>query len=78
MEKTKLIYLINDLMEDFDPYEYDDMSSEFNMIEYIEETLDNDSKAIKNFCNMVLEECDDYDITLKAKMILEELALYSN
>ena len=59
MEKQNLIYLINNLMEDFDPYEYDDMSSEFNMLEYIEETLDNEPKAIKDFCNMVLDEKDE-------------------
>ena len=74
MEKEKLVYLINDLMADFDPYEYMDMESEFNMLDYIEETLDNDPKTIKDFCNMVLEECEnDYDLTLKAKTILKEI-----
>ncbi len=74
MPKTNLIYLINNLMEDFDPYEYDDMSSEFNMLEYIEDTLDNDPKTIKDFCYMVLEECEDYDLIDKAKRILKEVA----
>ena len=74
MPKTELIYLINNLMEDYDPYEYDDMSSEYNMLEYIEETLDNESKKIKDFCNMVLDECEDYDLIFKAKTILKEIA----
>lgn len=74
MPKTELIYLINNLMEDYDPYEYDDMSSEYNMLEYIEETLDNEPKAIKDFCNMVLDECEDYDLIFKAKTILKEIA----
>ena len=73
MEKEKLIYLINDLMEDFDPYEYEEQADERNMLEYIEQTLDNDPKAIKDFCDMVLEESEDYDIILKAKTILKEL-----
>lgn len=73
MEKEKLIYLINDLMEDFDPYEYEDQADERNMLEYIEQTLDNEPKAIKDFCDMVLEESEDYDIILKAKTILKEL-----
>lgn len=73
MEKEKLIYLINDLMEDFDPYEYEELADERNMLEYIEQTLDNEPKAIKDFCDMVLEESEDYDIILKAKTILKEL-----
>lgn len=73
MEKERLIYLINDMMEDFDPYEYEEMADERNPLEYIEQTLDNDPKAIRDFCDMVLEECEDYDITLKAKTILKEL-----
>lgn len=73
MEKERLIYLINDLMEDFDPYEYEDMADERNMLEYIEQTLDNEPKAIKEFCDMVLDECEDYDLILKAKTILKEL-----
>ena len=73
MKKEKLIYLINDLMEDFDPYEYEDQADERNMLEYIEQTLDNEPKAIKDFCDMVLEESEDYDIILKAKTILKEL-----
>ena len=73
MEKERLIYLINDMMEDFDPYEYEEMADEHNPLEYIEQTLDNDPKAIKDFCDMVLEECEDYDIVLKAKTILKEL-----
>lgn len=73
MEKERLIYLINDMMEDFDPYEYEEQAEERNPLEYIEQTLDNDPKAIKDFCNMVLEECEDYDIILKAKTILKEL-----
>lgn len=73
MEKEKLVYLINDLMEDFDPYEYEDQADERNMLEYIEQTLDNEPKAIKDFCDMVLEESEDYDIILKAKTILKEL-----
>lgn len=73
MEKEKLIYLINDLMEDFDPYEYEEQADERNMLEYIEQTLDNEPKAIKDFCDMVLEESEDYDIILKAKTILKEL-----
>lgn len=73
MEKEKLIYLINDLMEDFDPYEYEELADERNMLEYIEQTLDNEPKAIKEFCDMVLEESEDYDIILKAKTILKEL-----
>lgn len=73
MEKEKLVYLINDLMEDFDPYEYEELADERNMLEYIEQTLDNEPKAIKDFCDMVLEESEDYDIILKAKTILKEL-----
>lgn len=73
MEKEKLVYLINDLMEDFDPYEYEEQADERNMLEYIEQTLDNEPKAIKDFCDMVLEESEDYDIILKAKTILKEL-----
>lgn len=73
MEKEKLIYLINDLMEDFDPYEYEELADERNMLEYIEQTLDNEPKTIKDFCDMVLEESEDYDIILKAKTILKEL-----
>ena len=73
MEKEKLIYLINDLMEDFDPYEYEEQADERNMLEYIEQTLDNEPKAIKDFCDMVLEESEDYDIIFKAKTILKEL-----
>lgn len=73
MEKEKLVYLINDLMEDFDPYEYEELADERNMLEYIEQTLDNEPKAIKEFCDMVLEESEDYDIILKAKTILKEL-----
>ena len=73
MEKEKLIYLINDLMEDFDPYEYEELLDERNVLEYIEQTLDNEPKAIKDFCDMVLEESEDYDIILKAKTILKEL-----
>lgn len=73
MEKEKLIYLINDLMEDFDPYEYEEQADERNMLEYIEQTLNNEPKAIKDFCDMVLEESEDYDIILKAKTILKEL-----
>ena len=73
MEKEKLIYLINDLMEDFDPYEYEEQADERNMLEYIEETLNNEPKAIKDFCYMVLDETEDYDIILKAKTILKEL-----
>ena len=73
MEKERLIYLINDMMEDFDPYEYEEMADEHNPLEYIEQTLDNDPKAIRDFCDMVLEECEDYDIVLKAKTILKEL-----
>ena len=73
MEKEKLIYLINNLMEDFDPYEYEELADERNMLEYIEQTLDNEPKAIKDFCDMVLEESEDYDIILKAKTILKEL-----
>lgn len=73
MEKERLVYLINDMMEDFDPYEYEEMADERNPLEYIEQTLDNDPKAIRDFCDMVLEECEDYDIVLKAKTILKEL-----
>ena len=73
MEKERLVYLINDMMEDFDPYEYEEMADEYNPLEYIEQTLDNDPKAIRDFCDMVLEECEDYDIVLKAKTILKEL-----
>lgn len=73
MKKEKLVYLINDLMEDFDPYEYEELADERNMLEYIEQTLDNEPKAIKDFCDMVLEESEDYDIILKAKTILKEL-----
>ena len=73
MEKEKLIYLINDLMEDFDPYEYEELLDERNVLEYIEQTLDNEPKAIKDFCDMVLEESEDYDIIFKAKTILKEL-----
>ena len=73
MEKERLFYLINDMMEDFDPCEYEEMADEYNPLEYIEQTLDNDPKAIRDFCDMVLEECEDYDIVLKAKTILKEL-----
>ena len=73
MEKERLIFLINDMMEDFDPYEYEEMADEHNPLEYIEQTLDNDPKAIRDFCDMVLEECEDYDIVFKAKTILKEL-----
>lgn len=73
MEKEKLIYLINDLMEDFDPYEYEEQADERNMLEYIEETLNNEPKAIKDFCYMVLDETEDFDIINKAKRILNEL-----
>lgn len=73
MEKEKLIYLINDLLEDFDPYEYEEQADERNMLEYIEETLNNESKAIKDFCYMVLDETEDFDIINKAKRILNEL-----
>jgi hypothetical protein len=74
MEKQNLIYLINNLMEDFDPYEYEAQADEYNILEYIEDTLDNDPKAIKDYCDMVLDECEDYDITLKARRILKEIA----
>lgn len=74
MEKEKLVYLINNLMEDFDPYSYEDITFDLEPLAYIEDTLDNDPKAIKDFCNMVLDECEDYDITLKAKTILKEIA----
>ena len=73
MEKEKLIYLINDLLEDFDPYEYEEQADERNMLEYIEETLNNEPKAIKDFCYMVLDETEDFDIINKAKRILNEL-----
>ena len=73
MEKEKLVYLINNLMEDFDPYSYEDISYDFEPLAYIEDTLDNDPKSIKDFCNMVLDECEDYDLILKAKTILKEL-----
>ena len=73
MEKEKLICLINNLMEDFDPYEYEELLDERNVLEYIEQTLDNEPKAIKDFCDMVLEESEDYDIIFKAKTILKEL-----
>lgn len=73
MEKEKLIYLINDLLEDFDPYEYEEQADERNMLEYIEETLNNEPKAIKDFCYMVLDETEDFNIINKAKRILNEL-----
>lgn len=74
MEKEKLVYLINNLMEDFDPYSYEDITFDFEPLAYIEDTLDNDPKAIKDFCNMVLDECENYDLIFKAKTILKEIA----
>ena len=73
MNKEQLIFLIDNLMKDFDPYSYEDISFDFEPLAYIEDILDNDPKAIKDYCYMVLDECEDYDLILKAKTILKEI-----
>lgn len=73
MKNEELIYKINNLMESFDPYEYEEQAEERNMLEYIEEAIENDIESVKDYLKMIIDECEIFYVVENAKEILNEL-----
>lgn len=73
MRNEELIYKLDNLMQEFDPNGYEEGAYDTNMIEYIAEAIENDIESVREYCRMVIDECENIFVVEKAKEILIEL-----